>query len=574
MTRVSHRRHVYAALASVTIVGLLVGVVLRTSAPGRSTPRLDASISSSPYGTEPLAVAIKTSVRIGPLPGTTRLRLTLALQTRKTAELDSLVAAGRQVTPATYDADYGPDATTTRQAERELRAAGLAVSAPRQAGVLDVSGTAAAIQRLFDVRIEQYAPKSGPHFYASLQRPHLGGALARAVSTVIGLDDYSRSTDAAMISQSLNGMPGGYSPTQVFDFYHFQPLMKAGLDGAGETVVFLEINKFQPSDLALYAKQFNLSPFNVTVRTSASFGSPGTDSGEPDLDIEIVHATAPDAKLIVYESDATSQGVMAAYAAMVSANPGAIISDSIGGCEAGGGAEVHATDSFLRHFAATGGSMFVAAGDSGAFTCQRTEPVTQWNPAKQSPNVLQPADDPYVTAVGGTSIFPGAGGTYGRELAWGNPVEQAGGGGGVSDFFKRPSWQTGPGVTNQYSNGKRQVPDVSSLADTNTGWDIATGGSFQLIGGTSTGAPLWAGLAALTDQSLKEHHRRTLGFLDPALYYFGSHAKSIPAPAFHDVTLGNNLYYPATVGWDFATGLGTPNAAALVDDFLAYEPKS
>jgi subtilase family serine protease len=394
------------------------------------------------------------------------------------------------------------------------------------------------------------------------------------VSSVIGLDDYSRSTDAAMISQSISGLPGGYSPTQVFDFYHFQPLIKAGLDGAGETVVFLEINKFQPSDLALYAKQFNLPAFDVTVRTSASFGQPGTDSGEPDLDLEILHAAAPAAKLIVYESDATGQGVAAAYAAMVSANPGAIISDSIGGCETGEGAAVKATDTFVKHFAATGGSWFVAAGDSGAFTCQRNEAITQWNPAKQSPNVLSPADDPYVTAVGGTSIFPGAGGTYGRELAWGNPVEQAGGGGGVSAFFPRPSWQKGPGVSNQYSNGKRQVPDVSSLADTNTGWDIATGGSFQLIGGTSTGAPLWAGLAALTDQSLKEHHRKTLGFLDPALYYFASHSKSIPAPAFHDVTGGNNLYYPATAGWDFATGLGTPNAANLVDDFLAYEPRS
>jgi subtilase family serine protease len=351
------------------------------------------------------------------------------------------------------------------------------------------------------------------------------------------------------------------------------PLHAAGLDGAGETVVFLEIDQFKQSDLNLYASQYHLSPFNVTVDSSPSYGSPAGTEGEADLDLEIVHATAPDAKLVVYYAGPGDAGEVQAYAAMVAAYPQAIVSDSIGGCELGGSAFSDATEPIFRKLAATGGTLFNAAGDSGAFTCSRNTTVANWNAAKQKPNVSNPADDPYVTAVGGTSIFPAGNGDYGREAVWGNAVEQSGGGGGLSLYFKRPSWQTGPGVTNSFSNGMRQIPDVSSLGDENTGWNIAVNGSFQLIGGTSTGAPLWAGLAALADQSLTAHGHQTMGFVDPALYYFGSHAKSIPAVAFHDVTVGDNLYYPATPGWDFATGLGTPNAAGLVDDLLAYEPK-
>jgi kumamolisin len=535
---------------------------------------LAASVNATSYGNEPLALAVKTSRRLGPLPAGTRLQLTLSLRTQHAAQLDALIASGRRMSSRTYDGDYGPDASAVLAAERQLQAAGLTVSWPDRSTALEATGTAAAVERLFRVHIEQYAPEHGAVFYAALQRPHLAGALGRAVSAVLGLQDYSRSRNAGMIDEGLDGLPGGYSPTQVFDFYHFQPLFKAGLDGAGETVVFIEIGKFQQSDLDLYAKQFGLSPFDVTLHTSSSFGQPSSDSGEADLDIEIVHAAAPDAKLVVYDADSSQQGLAAAYAALVSAYPTAILSDSIGGCETGQNSFAQAVDASLKRLAATGGTVFNASGDSGAYTCSRGEPVSDWNPAKQTPVVSTPADDPYVTSVGGTSIFPGRDGTYGTETAWGNPVEQAGAGGGLSDFFKQPSWQRGPGVQNKYSNGMRQVPDVASLADTNTGWDIATGGQFDLIGGTSTGAPLWSGLAALADQALREHGRKAIGLADPALYYFGSHAKSIPAPAFHDVTTGNNLYYPATPGWDYATGLGTPNAANLVDDFLAYEPRS
>jgi kumamolisin len=141
--------------------------------------------------------------------------------------------------------------------------------------------------------------------------------------------------------------------------------------------------------------------------------------------------------------------------------------------------------------------------------------------------------------------------------------------------WKAPSFQVGPGVSNPQSNGMRQVPDVAALGDGLTGWDICTqhgtSSCWVPAAGTSAGAPLWAGLMALTNESAVNHHLKPVGFANPALYAFAQHPERFPAPAFRDITQGNNLFYPATPGWDYVTGLGTPSAGALVDDFLAYQ---
>jgi kumamolisin len=125
-------------------------------------------------------------------------------------------------------------------------------------------------------------------------------------------------------------------------------------------------------------------------------------------------------------------------------------------------------------------------------------------------------------------------------------------------------------VQNQSSDSTRQVPDVAALGDQDTGWNIFHDGVWDVAGGTSAAAPLWAGLTALTDQTLASHGLSPVGFANPILYSFADHPRLNPAPAFNDVTRGENLYYLATPGWDYATGLGTPNATGIVDDFLKY----
>ena len=223
----------------------------------------------------------------------------------------------------------------------------------------------------------------------------------------------------------------------------------------------------------------------------------------------------------------------------------------------------------LERLAATGGSAFVSSGDAGAFECGNR--FRDPHSGDQLPLVSSPAADPFATAVGGTTLFVGAGNTYAGEGAWGSPFEASGSGGGLSNIWSLPGYQRGPGVHNGYSDGSRQVPDVAALGDPNTGWEIAQAGSWGVVGGTSAAAPLWAGLIALGDEALGRLRLARVGFANPALYSIGRSPARWPAPAFNDVTRGKNLLYAATPGWDFATGWGSPNAGGLVDDLVAYQ---
>lgn len=161
-------------------------------------------------------------------------------------------------------------------------------------------------------------------------------------------------------------------------------------------------------------------------------------------------------------------------------------------------------------------------------------------------------------------------------LDWEDPGETNGTGGGVSTYFPRPAWQAGNGVVDPQLNpkGMRSVPDVSADADPASGAAVFAPlgdgtSAFTEGGGTSQSAPIWAGIAALIDQYLQQQGLPSVGFMNPALYHIAAHPD--PATAFHDVTIGTNLYYPATPGYDLATGLGTPDVWNLAQDLENYE---
>ncbi|MHB1891566.1 MAG: hypothetical protein ACYCUF_11895, partial [Acidimicrobiales bacterium] len=191
--------------------------------------------------------------------------------------------------------------------------------------------------------------------------------------------------------------------------------------------------------------------------------------------------------------------------------------------------------------------------------------------------VDDPASQPFVTAVGGTSLT--SLGPPPVQSAWNNGVASGGGagGGGISSIWQMPSWQKGTGVVNQYSSGSpcgapsgsycREVPDVSASADPNHGDVIYYQGAWQVIGGTSEAAPLWAALVAVANEGCSS----STGFANPALY---AHASDLQG-----VTMGNNDYtgtngglYPATAGYNLATGLGTPTAAIFAPGALCPAP--
>jgi kumamolisin len=222
----------------------------------------------------------------------------------------------------------------------------------------------------------------------------------------------------------------------------------------------------------------------------------------------------------------------------------------------------------LQQAAAQGQSFFAASGDFGAFDCANSQPPSS------GLAVDNPANDPMMTGVGGTRLLLNANFTYSSESAWSTPsaTPPRGTGGGLSTFFIRPAWQTGPGVANSFSTIYRQIPDVALDADPATGYSVCVntcatsppGQGWVVIGGTSAGAPSWAAFIALYNQYAAGTGRPRLGFANPMLYNLASNPQT--SPPFHDVTTGNNLNYPATSGWDYPTGWGTPLVSNLVVD--------
>jgi subtilase family serine protease len=186
--------------------------------------------------------------------------------------------------------------------------------------------------------------------------------------------------------------------------------------------------------------------------------------------------------------------------------------------------------------------------------------------------VSYPATDPWAVAVGGTKLSVDGQGNRTGEVAWSQFPNvfrcnnSWGTGGGNSRLFHRPDWQNANGVTNKNSHNDRQVPDLAAVADNLA---VYFQGSWGAVGGTSAAAPIWAAGQALVNEDTMQR-LRTFGY-SPRLYYAVADKKT-GANAYFDVTSGNNLYYPATSGWDFATGLGTPNLASfdqVVSDILA-----
>ena len=421
--------------------------------------------------------------------------------------------------------------------------------------MIAADGPAPLAGMLLGVAIENYRLADGTTFYASLDKPRIPPQLAKIINNVAGLDSYRQTRTYAV-------RPGGLTPTDVLAFYNLKALRDRGLDGAGQTIVLPEIDDLPNlKDLNLFAAKYNLPPFDplTTVKRDATWGTPQKPQGETVLDLEIIHEVAPNAKIVVYLSAPDFSHGDRAFDQMVTDHLGSIISESLGACELDaptGYRDIYAA--IADRAVAQGMSHFVATGDSGAYQCGQSTVA-----AGSFPSTL-----PTVTAVGGTSVFESVQGIYFKETAWSSPIDQSGTGGGASQFYQLPAYQKS--VANAAGRGKRQVPDVAADGDPNTGFHIIFGGKAGQAGGTSAATPLWAATMALVNQDLKKNGLREAGFANPALYWMGQNASKLPAPPFHDVTRGNNLAYDAGPGWDFATGWGSMDAAALDQAWILY----
>jgi subtilase family serine protease len=516
-----------------------------------------------------------------------QLNLSIGMQLRNSSDLDSLLSAindpnspqyRQYLTPDQFNRLFAPTTDQVQQVISYLRSQGLTVTSVAPNNLLiDATASVSQVQQAFSVQINTY--QAGNHtFYANTASPSVPTSISQLITSIGGLDNsvqyhplYQRMIKHIQNHGAAHATPGGFGPKDLSGAYDATPLQNAGILGDNQPVALFELDGYQASDITHYFQNYGLATPKISkVLVDGFNGSPGQGAIEVELDMEVVGALAPHAQQIVYEGPNTTQGLNDTYNKIVQGNKARIVSISWGLCEAySGPTELQTLDNIFKQGAAQGITFFAAAGDSGAFDC-----------GDGNLGVDSPASDPYVTGVGGTNLQLNAG-AYGSESVWSNPNDTqrspngAGGGGGISSTFPRPSWQTGPGVQNQYSNGKREVPDVSADADPATGYatycTVTNAGcpstGWITIGGTSAAAPLWAGSMALIDQYMKAQGKAVVGSANPVLYGLFNAQQQLPA--FHDVTSGTNLKYSATPGYDMASGIGSPDVKNIAQDLAS-----
>ena len=560
------------------VAGMATSVTLATSV--AATPAVGLKAADGPvFGPYTSVFEAERGARdLGPVPGNLELAVSLSLKVRDRPILNDILAHSRRVSPARWANFFGPAPAQVNMARRVLAREGVATSWRPGQVALEVTAPAVSVQRALGLSVHYFAGRNGTEFYAPLRAPAVPVDLRGTVTAVTGLTDYAELP--TVVTNAIAGTEG-ITPAQIAAFYDMGPLRRAGLDGSGETVMFPETVVIPQSALNAFAAKFHLPAFHVTYLSDpAAWGAPAGRSSadyslaaaEESLDLEVVHGLAPGATEVVYETNSLEPGLSNMFAAMIKQHPKGIISSSYNYdvCveDPGYDGQAESQSAVFEAAAAVGTSVMQASGDRGAYEC-----VYEGEPIIAGDLSVSAVDNsPYITDVGGTLVLFSATGAYYKEAAWGEPLDQWGGTGGFSTVFARPSWQQGPGLAGIDHRG---VPDVSANADPNSGWAIfapAANGhpAEEAVGGTSGAAPCWAAVVALIDEYLAQQHLPSVGFANPALYFFASHPKGLPAPAFHDITEGTNLYYPATLGWDAATGLGSPDVAHLADDFEWY----
>ncbi|GCE09704.1 S53 family peptidase [Dictyobacter aurantiacus] len=505
------------------------------------------------------------------------IHLAVSLKLSNPDNLKSLLEAQYQphspfyrafLTPQQFTNEFGPTPAMVDRVVQFLSSQGFTIDAiaPNNL-IVDATGTVGMAERAFNITINNYAYLQRT-IYAPANDPSVPADLVDIIQCIAGLNNIPQMHHASVSKRirPLLGTGGGYTPDELRTAYGVNSLLHAGYNGTGQTIAIFELDGYQPSDVNTYLSTYNLGPPRYSnVFVDGATNTAGNFSSEVALDMEIVSALAPNASQKIYIGP-NGYGINDIYNKIVTDNLAKVTSISWGLCELNtGNAELAALDTIFMQGAAQGQAFFAASGDTGAYDCRSSNTTVL--------NVDSPASDPYVVGVGGTSLITGTGGTYTSESAWGNTSRGYGGGGGISSYFTRPLYQTGTNLTDAH----RMVPDVSADADPYTGYSMYCTAStdaycsgWLTMGGTSAAAPLWAGIAADINQYLAAQSLPGLGNAHTPLYNLYNGTQTYPA--FHDVTTGTNLYYPATLNYDLATGIGTPNAWNIARDLAGITP--
>jgi len=443
--------------------------------------------------------------------------------------------------------------------------------------VLHVKGTTTEIAKAFAAGVETVRRSNGVLTAQLDSKGTVPAPIAHHIAGVAGLSSVVQPSPNTVLSHAsariavattcpndggetttTPNLNGGYTPFQFGQLYGLTSEWANNVTGTGQTIAIYELSTYDPGDLATYLNCYGLNPTLTPV--SVDGGPTGSYDDEPTLDIEEVAAMAPGATIDIYQGPNNSTGPIDTFQKIADDNTATIVSTSWGTCESDPSGDPSAEQPIFEQMAAQGQTMVSAAGDAGSSDCNG---ITNNNLA-----VDDPASQPYVTGVGGLSVSDVS---PLSQSVWNTPVisgDPGAGGGGISTLWSRPTWQSAPGIAT--SDTMRLVPDLSTDADPGTGFiQYFTGTSqgachsncangWNSVGGTSIGSPMVSSLIAVAAQSCGTAR---LGFINPLLYAMAS-------TGFVDVTTGSNdLYgvgaYSAGVGYDEASGLGSPDGAAF-----------
>lgn len=548
------------------------------------------------------------SIRLPPLDGATPIEFAIVLPmidlpaaTRYALAVstDFTRERGHYLTPEQFARRFGGNATSYSAVKDWLKRNGMTVAVESGSHtLLGVRGTASSIEAAFGVTFERTRSRDGHVSFAASDTATMPAELAGAVSGIVGLSDDRRThfapltrigraaSDAAgprpQAAASGNGPGGGYSAADLRTVYGFPP----SLDVQKQAVALFEQGGFDPADIATYAGANKIAPPAITVRGVAGYGGGVNDPSiefEAVADIDMVLATDTGAPVLVYEQGTAGfrTALLESLAAMADDDRASTISISYGQLEkTEGSVAIAAENQLFVQLAIQGQSVFASAGDDGAYA--GTFP--------QKDSVIDPTSQPFVTSVGGTTLFTDQSGQRLEETAWSTFGDGHGAtGGGFSAVWALPVWQRLYGIEKHHSvaeaNGgsdtMRNVPDVAALADPDTGVSIysALNGGWLRGGGTGISAPIWAGIAGLASSGRTALGMFPVGFLNPDLYYFEFKAAALNFANTYDIINGYNGApgglglppgYLAGFEFDDVSGWGAPYAGGVLIGLYTY----
>ncbi len=523
----------------------------------------------------------------GRLAATNELWLAIELPLRDRSGLENFVAQVsdpaspnfRQfLTPEEFTARFSPMELDYEAVKNFARTNGLAIVVTHDNRlVLDVTGSAATVERAFHLTLRTYRhPTEARDFFAPDTEPTVDAALR--VTRVSGLNNFStphsrRSKRHEQHGTSRNGSSPDGNGAVFGDDFRNAYAQGSTLTGAGQSVGLFEWDGSYSNAVAAYAKAAGGGRTNIVVQyvLIQGFNGKPTTGGEPevDMDIEMAMALAPGlSKIVVFEGNPSVNSPISILNTMAASNSVKNLSCSWGWASTD--APYTNTDAVFLEMAAQGQSFFNASGDTDAFTIGATSAEGVDNPAFFG----APSSSPYITQVGGTILkMNGTGASFASETNWNDNYANPNGGywgssGGVSSYYTIPSWQTNLSMTtNKGSITQRNIPDVA--ADSENIYEILGKNATpdDNGGGTSSAAPLWAAFTALVNQQLAANGQPSVGFINPAVYAIGKSTNY--STCFHDITVGNNEWpssstqYVAVTGYDLCTGWGSPKVGLI-----------